>query len=121
MSFDLFHLGTMHTYPGFPRLINTVFGVIIITIVMMHAPPVTIFLRNLTLLQLDQQPDWPNLSGHLFAGGQQTQRQRVKGVEWALYHLFNMWDPDSTRNVCVQRCRLQLQDRQSVTPPDRQC
>ncbi|KKA19206.1 hypothetical protein T310_6817 [Rasamsonia emersonii CBS 393.64] len=60
--------------------------------------PVTVFLRNLRLLQLDQQPDWPDLSARLFSGGQQSQRQRIKGVEWALYHLFAIWDPEGTKN-----------------------
>ncbi|KAL1969816.1 hypothetical protein VTN77DRAFT_7325 [Rasamsonia byssochlamydoides] len=62
------------------------------------SPPVTVFLRNLRLLHLDQQPDWPDLSARLFSGGQQTQRQRIKGVEWALYHLFALWDPEGTKN-----------------------
>lgn len=61
--------------------------------------PVTVFLRNLRLLQLDQQPDWPDLSARVLSGGQQTQRQRIKGVEWALYHLFAIWDPEGTKNV----------------------
>jgi hypothetical protein len=63
---------------------------------------VTIFLRNLRLLQLDQQPDWPSLSSSLFSSAQQFQRQRVKGVEWALYHLFALWDPVGTKHVCAQ-------------------
>lgn len=62
-------------------------------------PPVTVFLRNVHLLQLDQQPDWPGLSSSLFAGGQKAQLQRVKGVEWVLYHLFLLWDPAETKNV----------------------
>ncbi|CRG86937.1 hypothetical protein PISL3812_03950 [Talaromyces islandicus] len=61
-------------------------------------PPVTVFLRNIHLLQLDQQPDWPGLSSSLFSGGQKVQLQRVKGVEWALYHLFLLWDPVETKN-----------------------
>ncbi|KUL85378.1 hypothetical protein ZTR_06999 [Talaromyces verruculosus] len=60
--------------------------------------PVTIFLRNIHLLQLDQQPDWPGLSRKLFSGGQKTQTQRVKSVEWVLYQLFLLWDPSETKN-----------------------
>ncbi|EEA21145.1 hypothetical protein EYB25_008606 [Talaromyces marneffei] len=60
--------------------------------------PVTIFLRNVHLLQLDQQPDWPGLSRKLFSGGQKTQTQRVKSVEWVLYQLFLLWDPSETKN-----------------------
>ncbi|KAH8691579.1 HAUS augmin-like complex subunit 6 N-terminus-domain-containing protein [Talaromyces proteolyticus] len=59
--------------------------------------PVTVFLRNVHLLRLDQQPDWPALSAKLFSGGQSTQLQRVKGVESALYHLFSLWDPAETK------------------------
>jgi hypothetical protein len=64
-------------------------------------PPssVTIFLRNIHLLQLDQQPDWPGLSRKLFSGGQKAQTQRVKSVEWVLYQLFLLWDPYETKNV----------------------
>jgi hypothetical protein len=65
----------------------------------LHVPPVVVFLRNLSLLQLDELPDRPDLSTRIFAGGQHTLRQRVKGVEWALYHLFVIWDPEGTRNV----------------------
>ncbi|KAN0079095.1 HAUS augmin-like complex subunit 6 N-terminus domain containing protein [Elaphomyces granulatus] len=64
----------------------------------LHVPPVVVFLRNLSLLQLDELPDRPDLSTRIFAGGQHTLRQRVKGVEWALYHLFVIWDPEGTRN-----------------------
>ncbi|EED20744.1 conserved hypothetical protein [Talaromyces stipitatus ATCC 10500] len=60
--------------------------------------PVTIFLRNVHLLRLDQQPDWPGLSCKLFSGGQKSQTQRVKSVEWVLYHLFLLWDPTETKN-----------------------
>ena len=67
----------------------------------LHSPPVVVFLRNLSLLQLDELPDRPDLSTRIFAGGQHTLRQRVKGVEWALYHLFVIWDPEGTRNVRI--------------------
>ncbi|OKL57156.1 hypothetical protein UA08_07447 [Talaromyces atroroseus] len=60
--------------------------------------PVTVFLRNIQLLQLDQRPNWPGLSRKLFSGGQKVQTQRVKSVEWALYHLFLLWDPSEAKN-----------------------
>ncbi|RAO70005.1 uncharacterized protein BHQ10_006017 [Talaromyces amestolkiae] len=60
--------------------------------------PVTIFLRNIRLLQLDQQPDWPGLSRKLFSSGQKAQTQRVKSLEWVLYQLFLLWDPSETKN-----------------------
>ncbi|OJJ42733.1 hypothetical protein ASPZODRAFT_29052 [Penicilliopsis zonata CBS 506.65] len=55
-----------------------------------------VFVRNLKLLQLDQQEDWPNISTRTLAPSQQNQRQRVKAVEWALYQLFSIWDPEAT-------------------------
>ena len=60
---------------------------------------INLFLCNLQLLEITKLPDWPGLLPRHFSGGQQTQRQRIKGVEWALYQLFSIWDPESTRNV----------------------
>ncbi|PGG97490.1 hypothetical protein GX51_07302 [Blastomyces parvus] len=59
---------------------------------------ITIFVRNLRLLRLDQLPDWPNITVHSFAGAQPNLRQRIKAVEWSLYQLFIIWDPDETQN-----------------------
>ncbi|KAL2267141.1 hypothetical protein VTJ83DRAFT_4418 [Remersonia thermophila] len=74
------------------------------------APPtspsnVALFLTNLRLLDLDLRPDWPDLTPSLFAGTshgarhatQDGHKARVQAVEWALYHLFALWDPDDTR------------------------
>jgi hypothetical protein len=58
-----------------------------------------VFLRNLKLLRITDQPDWPGLLSFHFSGGQQAQQIRIKGVEWALYHLFAIWDPEVARNV----------------------
>ncbi|KAK4172914.1 HAUS augmin-like complex subunit 6 N-terminus-domain-containing protein [Triangularia setosa] len=59
---------------------------------------VSLFLTNLRLLDLDLQPDWPDISPSTFntkdAGGQ---KKRVQCVEWALYHLFTLYDRDETR------------------------
>ncbi|GAD95875.1 hypothetical protein NFIA_086920 [Paecilomyces variotii No. 5] len=55
-----------------------------------------VFVRNLKLLQLDQQPDWPDISVRSLSPSQQNQRQRIRGVEWGLYHLFSIWDPKET-------------------------
>ncbi|KAK0744853.1 HAUS augmin-like complex subunit 6 N-terminus-domain-containing protein [Apiosordaria backusii] len=60
---------------------------------------VSLFLTNLRLLDLDLQPDWPDISTSTFntkdAGGQ---KKRIQCVEWALYHLFALYDRDETRN-----------------------
>jgi hypothetical protein len=31
----------------------------------------------------------------------QGQKKRVQCVEWALYQLFCLWNPDEARNVCL--------------------
>ncbi|KAL2370483.1 hypothetical protein BDBG_00674 [Blastomyces gilchristii SLH14081] len=59
---------------------------------------ITIFVRNLRLLRLDQLPDWPNITVRSFAGAQPNLRQRIKAVEWSLYQLFTIWDPEGTQN-----------------------
>lgn len=63
----------------------------------------SLFLTNLRLLDLDLRSDWPGISVETFATGgtsAQGQKKRVQAVEWALYHLFALWDPEETRNVC---------------------
>ncbi|CAK7205713.1 hypothetical protein SEUCBS139899_008492 [Sporothrix eucalyptigena] len=67
-------------------------------------PPsfIGVFLTNLRLLDLDLRPDWPNITARTFAkeapatssGGQ---KRRIQSVEWALFHLFCLWDPDEAR------------------------
>lgn len=60
-----------------------------------------LFLTNLRLLDLDCEPDWPDITAATFsardaAGGQ---KKRIHAVEWALYQLFVIWDPSETQNV----------------------
>lgn len=57
------------------------------------------FVRNLRLLRLNQQDDWPDITVRTFGASQYDSRQRVKAVEWSLYHLFMIWDPEGTQNV----------------------
>ncbi|KAI1327109.1 hypothetical protein F5Y16DRAFT_203433 [Xylariaceae sp. FL0255] len=61
---------------------------------------VVLFLTNLRLLDLDLEPDWPDITATTFsskdaAGGQ---KKRIQCVEWALYQLFSMWDAAETLN-----------------------
>lgn len=66
------------------------------------ASPLSLFLTNLKLLDLDQLADWPGLSHETFATATvnaQGQKKRVQCVEWALFHLFALWDPDETASV----------------------
>ncbi|KAM0263000.1 hypothetical protein ACHAQJ_001378 [Trichoderma viride] len=61
----------------------------------------SLFLTNIKLLDLDQLPDWPDISAETFAASGTTlqdQRRRVQCVEWALYQLFVIWDPDEAAN-----------------------
>ncbi|KAL7957446.1 HAUS augmin-like complex subunit 6 N-terminus domain-containing protein [Trichoderma compactum] len=61
----------------------------------------SLFLTNIKLLDLDQFPDWPEISAETFAASGTTlqdQKRRVQCVEWALYQLFVIWDPDEAAN-----------------------
>lgn len=62
---------------------------------------VSLFLTNLNLLDLDLLPDWPGLNLLTFNNkdAAQGQKKRVHCVEWALYQLFALWDPEEARNV----------------------
>ncbi|KAK3318149.1 HAUS augmin-like complex subunit 6 N-terminus-domain-containing protein [Apodospora peruviana] len=68
------------------------------------ASNISLFLTNLRLLDLDLHPNWPDITTLTFttkdsvaqaAGGQ---KKRIQCVEWALYHLFALWDHDEARN-----------------------
>lgn len=63
---------------------------------------VSLFLTNLRLLDLDLHPDWPDINTHTFTAKDAAQgggqKKRIQCVEWALYHLFALWDPDEARN-----------------------
>jgi hypothetical protein len=60
----------------------------------------SLFLTNLRLLDLALHPDWPDISILTFSTKDAThgQKKRIQAVEWALYHLFRLWDPDEARN-----------------------
>ncbi|KAK5660577.1 hypothetical protein OQA88_13134 [Cercophora sp. LCS_1] len=60
----------------------------------------SLFLTNLRLLDLDLHPDWPDISAATFSSrdAAQGQKKRIHCVEWALYHLFVLWDHDEARD-----------------------
>ena len=60
---------------------------------------ITIFLRALRLLNFEKLDDWPEISVSTFSGrvSSQNLQQRIKGTEWALYRLFEVWDPRVTQ------------------------
>ena len=65
------------------------------------ASNVLLFLTNLRLLDLDLEPDWPDIIPSTFsakdaAGGQ---KKRIQCVEWALYQLFSLWDHNDAESV----------------------
>jgi hypothetical protein len=60
---------------------------------------VALFLTNLRLLDLDLKDDWPRITVGTFSTKDQNQKKRIQAVEWALYQLFALWDPDETRSV----------------------
>ncbi|KFX97172.1 hypothetical protein O988_04986, partial [Pseudogymnoascus sp. VKM F-3808] len=60
---------------------------------------VSLFLTNLRLLDLDQRPDWPGITPVTFTtkDSQQNIKKRIQCVEWALFRLFEIWDPEEAR------------------------
>ncbi|KAL2872672.1 uncharacterized protein BJX67DRAFT_15039 [Aspergillus lucknowensis] len=61
-------------------------------------PSHTILIRNLQILELDQLEDWPGVTLRTLSPSSQNQRQRVKAVEWILYRLVALWDPETARD-----------------------
>ncbi|KAH7324748.1 HAUS augmin-like complex subunit 6 N-terminus-domain-containing protein [Stachybotrys elegans] len=62
----------------------------------------SVFLTSLKLLDLDLLPDWPGISAQTFAttgpaAATQGHKKRVQCVEWALFQLFSLWDPEETK------------------------
>ncbi|OQD61990.1 hypothetical protein PENPOL_c014G07131 [Penicillium polonicum] len=57
-----------------------------------------VFIRNLKLLHLDQREDWPGISLRALTPTSQNQRHRTRLIEWALYHLYAIWDPETAQN-----------------------
>jgi hypothetical protein len=80
--------------------------------------PLSLFLTNIKLLDLDQLPDWPEITAETFAASGTTlqdQKRRVQCVEWALYQLFVIWDPDEAANVRIfQLSSFPLTARQAL-------
>ena len=60
-----------------------------------------ILLRNLRLLDLDDDFDWPAISKDTFTANDtiKNQKQRIQRAEWVLYKLFEKWSPTETEQV----------------------
>ncbi|TGJ84726.1 hypothetical protein E0Z10_g4034 [Xylaria hypoxylon] len=61
---------------------------------------VLLFLTNLRLLDLDLEPDWPDITPATFSAKDAVggQKKRIQCVEWALYRLFSLWDHNDAQN-----------------------
>jgi hypothetical protein len=55
------------------------------------------------LLNLDLRGDWPDITVQTFSAKNADQRQRISGTEWALFRLFEIWDPSETAQVMRTR------------------
>ncbi|ELR04126.1 hypothetical protein GMDG_01430 [Pseudogymnoascus destructans 20631-21] len=60
---------------------------------------VSLFLTNLRLLDLDKRQDWPGITPVTFTtkDSQQNIKKRIQCVEWALFRLFEIWEPEEAR------------------------
>jgi len=68
-----------------------------------HGPSsIALFLTNLRLLDLDLRDDWPDITLSTFST--KDQKKRIQSVEWALYQLFVLWDPEEARDVIIISC-----------------
>lgn len=63
------------------------------------ASDVRLFVTNLRLLDFNLRDDWPNITVQTFSAKNADQKQRISGTEWALFRLFEIWDPTETAQV----------------------
>ena len=61
-----------------------------------------LLIKNLRLLDLDEEFDWPKIKRETFIASDSIQnlRSRVRAAEWILYKLLELWEPQETKNVC---------------------
>ncbi|KAL1598627.1 hypothetical protein SLS60_007767 [Paraconiothyrium brasiliense] len=62
----------------------------------LQSSDIKLFVANLRLLDLDRRSDWPRITVQTFSTKNADQRQRIHSVEWALFRLFEIWDPVET-------------------------
>lgn len=58
-----------------------------------------LLIKNLRLLDLDEEFDWPNVEKSTFAAADpiQNQKRRVYCAEWILYKLFEIWNQEDVK------------------------
>ena len=69
---------------------------------LLQTSDVKLFVTNLRLLDLDQRDDWPHVTVQTFSAKNADQKQRIGAVEWALFRLFEIWDPQETSQVRLE-------------------
>jgi hypothetical protein len=76
------------------------YGALQLTPTLHKQPLAELLLANLRLLDLDLREDWPDITIKTFStkDTQQNQKQRIKCTEWILYRLFELWEPEETRD-----------------------
>lgn len=65
-----------------------------------------LFLANLRILDLDVLEDWPGITAQTFGSGAAGQKRRIQAVEWSLYHLFSLWDPQEAQTASPPHPRI---------------
>lgn len=78
----------------------------------LQSSDIKLFVTNLRLLDLDARPDWPDITVQTFSAKNADQRQRIQAVEWALFRLFEIWDPSGTSQVGM----LLIRNEAALTP-----
>ena len=60
-----------------------------------------LLIRNLRLLGLDEEIDYPNIELDTFdvKNPVDNQKQRIQTAEWLFYKLFTIWDRKNTQEV----------------------
>lgn len=58
-----------------------------------------LFLANLRILDLDLLEDWPGITAQTFGSSAAGQKRRIQAVEWSLYYLFSLWDPQEAQTA----------------------
>lgn len=96
---ELIHGSSATNYPAKPSLRPK----------LLQAPSsnISLFVSNLRLLDLDRRTDWPDITIKTFdtKDALHNQKKRISCIEWALFRLFEICDPETTKDV---RTFLQL-------------
>ena len=72
-------------------------------------------IKNLRILELDEEFDWPGIRPDTFAAssGAQDQQKRSYAAQWLLYKMFLLWDSDWTKDA-LQDLFPPLESKQAI-------